>query len=521
MPNTRVIKPENLDLDFRNLGTVAGSKYVNDSIVGGVAAPTTPPVAPQKMWIWVNSVSKQITHYWSVATQAWVGIATVPPKVVAQIGNPNLVPPAGSPAIGDVVVQTADGTKTGQLQGSYVWDGVAWILQSSFTPVTMLSSPSVRKYYLQNATVDRFVQAETAATIAARGFTAVGPGAAAIPSGLGGYYNSFIIALQAPARAQNTANIAAIYTPPVSYVRHELQVFAGGDCSYGLKLHADSPDNVVEVWVCDPVSGVPQLRLHGNGTSRYGNGDVGITFGLAPDEAPASWNRVWEWVQFLIPESVVTAKKTAAGTIKLAVLGGLANGNGISVDIGGYSMALVGNSKYVVTPVWALDNQINGGLQLSFSGITTGNPYITIAVSANGASGTWPLTSYPTPITTALGNGFRVCIPDITKDCYLSVLGHGNLYNQESRSVELGIVHPNGNVPLGRPRPTQGGPLAKTNCALSGLGAMGAAGYLIPASVLEAKSYTPPNSAVSYINMYLQNTDTGAAYIAGFMVETA
>jgi hypothetical protein len=72
----QVLTPTNLGADFRAVGT----KYVNDNFVGGTAAtPTAAPAEPAKSWLYINTTSQKITHYWNPASSAWVAVgASVP-----------------------------------------------------------------------------------------------------------------------------------------------------------------------------------------------------------------------------------------------------------------------------------------------------------------------------------------------------------------------------------------------------------------------------------------------------------
>jgi hypothetical protein len=437
-------------------------------------------------------------------------------QVAVQIANPNIVPPASipTPVKGDVIIQTSDGTPTGQLQASYVWSGSTWVMQSGYTAPTALASPSVRTYF--NATtafIDRFEAAETAATIAGRGFTAVGPGATVGPSALGQYIMSHLINLSpGPGAVQSVASVAAIFTPPTAYIRHELAITAGVTNGYFLKCRSSLADQNVDVWVCDAITGVPVERLHGNASTRFTTSDPGTAFSLGPDESNGEWNREYEWMSFLIPAAVVAARKTATNTIKLAIRKGIGAGNLSSIEISGYAMAAVGNSQFVSTPVFVHDNQQNGGIQWGYAGVTTGNPYSTLAASVG------PMTQIPPNIVT--GEGIRVSIPDITKDCYLSLLSHGNGYTYYGKSVQLTIASTTGPVLIGRPRPGQIGRLAELLCGQSGLGAMSANGWLIPASILAAKAIKPVGSAVYYLDVQVSNLSDLAAYGAGWFVET-
>jgi hypothetical protein len=70
-----VVTPGNLDADFR----FVGGKIVNDSLVGGNdSVPSTPPVAPQKSWLYINVITGQITHYWVPVIAQWVAFAQSP-----------------------------------------------------------------------------------------------------------------------------------------------------------------------------------------------------------------------------------------------------------------------------------------------------------------------------------------------------------------------------------------------------------------------------------------------------------
>ena len=324
-----------------------------------VASPTTNTLTGTKttgIVSTVNTVAATLAVPVGVLTEA-IGfdatgkIVASPPatanNAIVQVGNPNLSPPTSipTPVKGDIVVQTADGTRTGQLQGSFVWDGTAWVMQSAYSPSSAAVPPNVRQYYSGiTLWLERFQQAETAGAIAFRKIAGVG-GATVAMSALGGYANSFSYAFTTPLIAQNAANIAALYTPPTAYVRHEVAITPGVPNSYGLKIRSGYADNVVSVWVIDPATNLPAARLHGNCVSRFGNSVYGISLSLGPNEESGIWNTEWEWVQFLIPKDTVATYKTATNTIKLAVLSGLGHGNNGTIEVSGISMSAVGNAS--------------------------------------------------------------------------------------------------------------------------------------------------------------------------------
>lgn len=72
MPTVRQVFLDNLAKDFR---AIAGNKLVNESILGGGAAPTAPPPEPLKAWLWLNTTTKAITHYWDAIASAWIAFS--------------------------------------------------------------------------------------------------------------------------------------------------------------------------------------------------------------------------------------------------------------------------------------------------------------------------------------------------------------------------------------------------------------------------------------------------------------
>jgi hypothetical protein len=70
MSTRQVVTPQNLATDFR---AIPGNKIVNDNFVGGTAAtPTNPPTEPLKSWLYINTGTNRVTHYWSPVSATWV-----------------------------------------------------------------------------------------------------------------------------------------------------------------------------------------------------------------------------------------------------------------------------------------------------------------------------------------------------------------------------------------------------------------------------------------------------------------
>lgn len=65
-----LIHKNNLGADFAIDNT--NSKIYNLSILTGSVAPVSAPVVIYKSWLWVNTVSNQVTHYWNGSS--WIAL---------------------------------------------------------------------------------------------------------------------------------------------------------------------------------------------------------------------------------------------------------------------------------------------------------------------------------------------------------------------------------------------------------------------------------------------------------------
>jgi hypothetical protein len=79
MPTVQQVFLEDLAGDFR---AIAGDKLVNESLVRGTTAPTAAPPEPLKSWLFLNTITQSITHYWNTTTAAWVGLAASAENVI-------------------------------------------------------------------------------------------------------------------------------------------------------------------------------------------------------------------------------------------------------------------------------------------------------------------------------------------------------------------------------------------------------------------------------------------------------
>lgn len=82
MPIVQQVFKDNLGADF----DLASGKIVNHGVINGTVAPTVAPLVPTKNWLFVNTVTDRITHYWDTVASAWVMIADPADDIVDVTG---------------------------------------------------------------------------------------------------------------------------------------------------------------------------------------------------------------------------------------------------------------------------------------------------------------------------------------------------------------------------------------------------------------------------------------------------
>jgi hypothetical protein len=205
---------------------------------------------------------------------------------------------------------------------------------------------------------------------------------------------------------------------------------------------------------------------------------------------------------------LIDTYKTPTNTIKLAIKCGLGNADfgNTNINISGFGMSVVGNTSYVNTSAFTMDNQVNAGAQIPWGGQTGNATYLVIP--AGGAT--------PTP-----QNNIRIGIPGIDKDVFMTVVSPCDLQGYEMRGVRFTILSGGtGNLPLGSPKPTQVSPLARACNSDSGSVGRGMGGFIISANVLAAKAVRPVNSGVWYLDFRIENYETAIQYLNSILVET-
>lgn len=459
--------------------TVNHNATLNATLLGTNKIPSTSTIL---------SASNRTTQYISDGSN-WVSFAGRN-FYIGNTTNPTATIPTSTPLSGDTYLVTSDGTTTGTYQLVWYHNGTTWVpgapgATSITTPVS-----GIRSYYTATTAYQSYLADPVTGDIAAQGFTLVG-GATMVPYGslfgLAGMWNI----------SSNAATLATAFTIPTQYIRHEVSITAGVSNTYFLRTLGDR-ETTLEVWVCNAATGVPEKRLAAKAVSSTGAG-IKNTVQLSPREEYGCESDYFEWLGFEIPSALVASNKTATNTIKLAFRPGVSNGGNTNIYIGGWAVA-ANNIGYSFSSGFVFDDIVNGGTQIVFGGTQDNMTYCSI--SAN---------------TTV--NGVRVALPDTNKNIYLSLISLGNPGNR-AQWLDTTIAHISGNVALGRPRPHLKSPLADNALRDISNNGLPVAGWIIPAATLAAKSVTPTNSGVSYLDLNFINRSSGnIAYITGIIAE--
>lgn len=167
-----------------------------------------------------------------------------------------------------------------------------------------------------------------------------------------------------PSVANTTTN--TLYTIPTSYIRHELPIQPGENHQYLLNMHVQAGTEITaEVWVCDPVTGVPAARLYANCTTTNDAHNQGSqTVQRSPYNESGIQDTSRSWIGFEIPKTLIDAYATNIATIKLAIRPGMDNLSfnisalSSTLYISGYAMC-VSKHALTVTPAFTYENTAN------------------------------------------------------------------------------------------------------------------------------------------------------------------
>ena len=406
--------------------------------------------------------------------------------------SPIVTPPVGDPVQGETYIQTDTGLDDGFVISEWRYTGTAWRRVNYIDyPAAIAVSADVRTYYPTRSSLVPFMTSvQKLAQIAAHGFTAVG-GASISNYGMYGSYN--IIRCNAV-----RATTATVHNIPTQYIRHEQPIEPGANNTYHFSTLTDRGNfTAIDVWVCDPVTGVPVKRLHANTQASQGV-DSHQPLNIAPDNGHPQISSYYEFSSYNIPAALVTAYKTAGNTIKLALRPCNVNNGGGTDEwyIGGWGMT--SNPYGLITQPAILSHwQVDGALSpaLTWHGDLENIGFASVNANAQGR--------------------IRVPVLDVTHDTVITILGRDERYT-DSYFGDYSIIHTSGNVQLGR-LPVTGqtpyGNAMRNNFLMQ-------KGFVIPASTLAAKTTVPVNGGVPFLELNVKNLSYNwTYYIAGVTSE--
>ena len=406
--------------------------------------------------------------------------------------SPIVTPPVGDPVQGETYIQTDTGLGDGFVISEWRYTGTAWRRVNYIDyPAAIAVSADVRTYYPTRSSLVPFMTSvQTLAQIAAHGFTAVG-GASISNHGMYGSYN--IIRCNAV-----RATTATVHNIPVKYIRHEQPIEPGANNTYHFSTLTDRGNfTAIDVWVCDPVTGVPVKRLHANTQASQGV-DSHQPLNIAPDNGHPQISSYYEFSSYNIPAALVGTYKTGSNTIKLALRPCNANNAGGTDEwyIGGWGMT--SNPYGLITQPAILSQwQVDGALTpaLTWYGDLESIGFASVKANAQGR--------------------IRVPVLDVTHDTVITILGRDERV-VDSYFGDYSIIHTSGNVQLGRLPVTGQTPYgnAMRNSFLM------QKGFVIPASTLAAKTTVPVNGGVPFLELNVKNLSYNwTYYVAGVTSE--
>lgn len=379
--------------------------------------------------------------------------------------------------------------------------------------ISQFYNESLLRTYYPNYSVlnQKWSTSLTAATISTMGFTAVG-GASIVDNGSVFGAPAYRMLRLTATRPLMSISANTVYSIPTQYVRHNVLITPNVDNQYMLQVVTGGAarEVTVETWLCDPITNLPVKRLYGSAVPRASDTNTTDTASVqrGPDNGSAYEDYYRYWLTFNIPTHLINSYKTTSNIIKIAIRPSADNGQGNIFYISGYAMCEAKYSLMHMT-MMTFENTANVG---------------TFRIVGNG--GNYPIWggeyagyghSYIPPLQSRI---FDIPIVNSSKDIYLTVLGLlRNATDSEAVGVTKSIfeiVHPSGNLILGRPRLDVYAP--STNIIKWGYQAVG---FIIPANILLTKgSDINSNSAFKYLRIKINVPNIGYnASISAFITE--
>jgi hypothetical protein len=292
--------------------------------------------------------------------------------------------------------------------------------------------------------------------------------------------------------ALDYATSPAVGTAPTAYMHIKIPITKITHYAFFMQVITYDRWSCPEVWVCNASTKVPTVRIQGK-SNNYNDATTGsssLCSFMGPYNIMGKLRTAHEWIQYSIPESVITSYKDANSDIYIGVCRAIGNG-GDSIWISGLAMA---PNPFGVGTVGCVECH-NGWQQ---NGGTGGPPYY----------GPWSLEGmgYLLASTTYY---VRIPITDSTKDLLISYISW-NYHNMEGVPIWLilsGVTYYFSQTCVGRY--WKGAGFGNYRSIL---------GTIVPSSVVTSNIITVAGR--QFINCAFINRDiTYRCYFRGFVVE--
>jgi hypothetical protein len=292
---------------------------------------------------------------------------------------------------------------------------------------------------------------------------------------------------------------------------HEVPIRAGKSHQY-LINYLQQSEPTLEVWICDPNTGIPARRVYAQAAVAPGTFTVSsMTVQRAPDNGYGLQDFNRGWVGFELDHSVVNTYKTSNNTLKLALRPGMGNGGGDTFLIAGYAMC-VSEYSHIYMPILTFENTANiPDLRSATEGAVN---YPKWGGFSDGVG--WCVMKDGESMT------FYIPIPDTSKSYYITALNSARDANLESgffgsATAEwlIGKVGDTSPIFIGRPSPDLVAPSANV-CTRS----VAKAGIVVKGIDIVTKLVYMPYNACPYIPLQIRMPNAGIkAYLMGFVLE--
>jgi hypothetical protein len=383
--------------------------------------------------------------------------------------------------------------------------------QASNGIISVNNSVKPRQYFSELLTYqNRFVNSTATDIVGTFKFTAIG--GATVSDSVTTYGTPAYRCIKITAtRAVASTALNNLHVIPTQYVMHEVPIRAGKSHQY-LINYLQQSEPTLEVWICDPNTGIPARRVYAQAAVAPGTFTVSsMTVQRAPDNGYGLQDFNRGWVGFELDHSVVNTYKTSNNTLKLALRPGMGNGGGDTFLIAGYAMC-VSEYSHIYMPILTFENTANiPDLRSATEGAVN---YPKWGGFSDGVG--WCVMKDGESMT------FYIPIPDTSKSYYITALNSARDANLESgffgsATAEwlIGKVGDTSPIFIGRPSPDLVAPSANV-CTRS----VAKAGIVVKGIDIVTKLVYMPYNACPYIPLQIRMPNAGIkAYLMGFVLE--